>query len=403
MSHTAKIKSIIVALSITMLTSLTGCQRLAATHEENKSAAEERWRIIRSSQKLKIAQQQFDTGDLEQSETTLVEALIADPENPKLHLLAGRIELEKGLLERSYHRLNDALKYDETLHEAYYFRGIVHQRWKQFDKAFESYQQAYLNESDNVSYLIAVSEMMVALDRIDEAISLLKEKVFYFDQNAGIRMALSQLHETKGDFESAADYMEQAVLLRPDDMKLVGNLASLQIAAKRPKDAIRNLQRLLAKGENDTRGDLWRSLGSAFVSMDQLGDARDAYLKAIQIDRSDITAWIKLSEISLAQKNWSAALTAASRVISLDRARYEGYLLSGLIWQKRGEVDKALKNFDEASSRSADNIDALILRGITLEQVGRKQAAADAYRQASVRNPKDPRPQQLLSQVSEKQ
>ncbi len=393
---------IVAALALVFLLTASGCNRQYATHEEAVNAAEDRWLAVRSAQKLKIAEQQFETGDLEQAETTLVEALSFDPKNAKLHLLAGRIELEKGRLERSFHRLNDAIGFDENLDEAYYFLGIVHQRWKQFDRALTNYQKAYELEADNVAYLIAVSEMYVALNQTDKAISALAGKVIYFDQNAGIRMALSQIYETQGEFELAADYMSQAALLRPDDMKIVEDLAMLQLAAKDFNAAESSLTRLINDPENAKRGELWRALGQAQVGRKHYSEARDSYLRATRIDRNDINAWIKLSEISMAQKNWSAALTAASRVISIDHARHEGYLLAGLIWQRRGEIDKALKHFDEAAKRSSDNVDALILRGITLEQAGRKQAAADAYRAASRRNPDDPRPRQLLSQVTGK-
>lgn len=397
-----KTQLIISTFCLFLLLAVTGCNKQYATHDEAVNAAEDRWLAVRSLQKHKIAEQQFETGDLEQAEGTLVEALSFDPKNAKLHLLAGRIELEKGRLERSYNRLADAITYDEKLHEAYYFRGIVHQRWKQFDLALASYEKAYEYQADNVAYVVAISEMLVALDRTEDALTLLAGKVRYFDQNAGIRMALSQIYETKGEFSIAADYMSQAALLRPDDVKIVEDLAMLHLAAKNYKDSESSIERLLSDPANAKRGELWRALGTARIGSENYSDARDAYLKATNIDRTDVSAWIKLSEISMAQKNWSAALTAASRVISIDGTRHEGYLLAGLIWQKRGEIDKALKHFDEAAKRSSDNVDALILRGITLEQAGRTQAAADAYRTASQRNPNDPRPRKLLSQVTGK-
>ncbi len=390
----------IVALLAAAIFSLAGCHANQASHKENVDAATARWSVLRSEHKLTIAKQQFETGDLDQAEKTLLEAIGADPKNARLWSLAGRIALERGQLEKCAQRLTKAIEFDETLAEAYFFRGIVNQRWKQFERGHADYLKAYELQADNIGFLLAVGEMLVAMDRTDEALALLEDKTTYFDQNAGIRTAIGQLHQMKNDFPKAAEYFRQASLLRPDDLQIVEDLAMARIGSRQYALAIGDLQRLIREGRPDRKAEMLHLLASTHMSANRIDDARATYLELTRIDRNDVDCWIKLSEISLIKEDFNAALSAANRVISLASHQPEGYLLAGLVWQKRKETDKALSHFDRAAQLAPGETQAIILRGITLEQAGRFDAARVAYQDALKRNPEDERARKLLAQVN---
>jgi tetratricopeptide (TPR) repeat protein len=392
--------TLVTLLLAAALLSLGGCHANQSSHKENVNAAESRWAKIRSDNKLTIARQQFETGDLDQAEKTLLEAIGADPVNARLWTLAGRIALERGQLEKSAQRLTKATELDPKSAEPHYYIGIVQQRWKQFDRAHEAYAKAYELQADNVNFLLAVSEMLAAMERTDEALALLESKATYFDQNSGIRVAAGQLYLVKGNFLKAAEYFRQASLLRPDDLQVLEDLASARIGAKQYKEAIGDLQRLVKECRNERRVDLLQTLASTYMSANLIDEARATYLEITRLDRNDIDAWIKLGEISLAREELGPALSAANRVISLASQQPEGYLLAGLVWQKRKEIDKALTHFDRAASLAPGEVDAVILRGITLEQAGRFDAARVAYKDAMKRKPEDGRAKRLLAQLN---
>lgn len=396
------LQSIRIIVPLLAAALLAGCHSNNSTHQTNRQKALENWQNVRSGYKLRMAQQQFDTGDLDQAEVTLVEALIDDPKNGRLHLLAGRIALERGLLEKAHQRLTRAIEFDPKLAEGHYLLGIVRQRWKQFDKAYESYSRAYEMQADNVTFLLTKGEMLVALERTDEALTLFRDKVEYFDQSAGLRLAIGQLLMSRSQYLEAVEYLRQAAAMMPDDEKVLEDLAMARLAAGQYKEAILDYQRLLRTAKDDRRVSILRAAGAAYIGAKRFDEARETFISLTQINREDVEAWIKLAEISLAQNDLPATLTAANRVMSLASHRPEGYLIAGIAWQKRGDVDKALSNFDRAAQLAPTEVEAVILRGITLEQAGRKAAAAAAYAEAQRRQPQDPRAAKLLAQVEEK-
>ena len=387
----------LVAAALAAVT-LTGCAK-QGNHERWKADANTRWQSLRSTALLEMARDQFDAGALDQAEKTVTDAAAIDASNPKLHLMAGRISLERGQLERAYRLFEISAELDETEPETFYYQGVVLQRWHQYDAALTAYQKAYDLDRDNPARMLAVAETLVALDRPREAIALLEEKKYYFDQNAGLRAMLGHLYTMQQEPRLAVENFRQATMLNPENMRLQEELALAQLAAGASTDAAATLRLLLARPEYEHRADLRRSLAAAEADTGRLSEAREIYIQLTRHDPSHGADWLRLGEVCWKLDDLGGALIAANRAISVAPRRPEGYLLAGMIWQKRGRVEDALKMFDRAAELSPDNATPLILRGLSLQKSDRHAAAAEAFSEAMRRDPNDPRAQQLLSQV----
>ncbi len=392
--RTHRIVSGLVGTVVVLIAS--GC---ADRHNESVNAASARWMMLRSTQMLALAHQQFEAGDLEQAGKSVAEALSVDQTNAPLLVLAARICLEQGHLERSYHLLNKAIECDPELPKAQYYKGLVMERWRKFDAALICYQHAYGLEADNVAYLLAVSEMLVAMDRVEEAIEILESKLNYFEQNVGIREAIGRLHVIQRRFELAVDYFERAQLLQPDDLQLREELAMARIGAGQYLDAAQELHDLCDQLQGDDHRYLRIALITAYQAAGRLDAAREVCFDLTRRNPKDTEAWRRLADLSWEQNDLTSALTAAGRVCKLAPERPDGYLMAGMVWQKRGNSKRALELFQVAAQADRTSAKPSLLQGITLEQAGQLAAAAEAYREALRREPNDPRARKLLARV----
>ena len=119
------------ALAALVVLLFAGCAGKHDTHEEAVKQADGRWKSVRSAMMLEMAEQQFLTKQLDLAEKTVKEAANVDPENPRLHLLAGRIELEKGKLERAYNFFDKSIELTPegmVFPEPHYYKALVFQR-----------------------------------------------------------------------------------------------------------------------------------------------------------------------------------------------------------------------------------------------------------------------------------
>lgn len=398
-----------VALSATLI---GGCAGKNKTVKGWRDDANNRWLEMRSGMMLDMAQQAFDTGDLDRAEKELNQALALDPGNDRLQTLGGRIALERGRLEKAFHHFELAIKKDTpeekelkkgvkpTNSDARYYQAVVLQRWKRFDDALQRYTEAYEIKPDQPNLLMARCEMLVELDRIDEAIELLNERLGYFDQSAGVRAMLGHIHMLRDDPEQAVSFFTQASLLDPENLKIREELTRAQFAAGQYREAAKNVVKLRQHPDLADRVDLRRLEAQAYLKMGRTLDARRIYLDLTRTPNVSVTDWITLGQMAWQDQDPGGALSAATRAIKLDPKRHEAYILAGMVWQKRGNIDEALRNFDRAADYAPDDAVPLILRGIALQKDGRAAAAADAYTQALQREPGDARALKLLKSVA---
>ena len=398
-------------LALSLSAGLVGCGAFKSPTKQTSNAAKEKWYGVKSDIALEMAEQHFSTGQLVLAEKTVADALSQDDDNPGLYLLAGRIALENSQLETGYLRLQKSIDCGEALDDSvytrkekakpYYYQGIIDQRWQRYENAKENYTKAYERDAENVSYFVARIEMMVQLGELEQAVAELEEKTTYFDQNPTVRALLGHIYRRLGKHDKAALWFGQASMLAPEDMKLREEVARSQVQVGNYKEAARTLRDLTRKDYGSQRTDLYRLLAESYVLMGSLREARGVYAELTAIDRTNVGDWSKLGELAYRLGDDGAALQAANQMITLSPDDHRGYLLAGMVWNKRERLDRALNMFDRAAELAPEQTTPLILRGIALQKSNKPAAAADAYRQALAIDPGDSRAQRLLSSVTE--
>ncbi|MCC5830478.1 MAG: tetratricopeptide repeat protein [Phycisphaeraceae bacterium] len=395
-SSRSKFATLLITL---LLIGWVGACESHKTLNDQKNAAQSRWQQMRSSMILEEAVSQFETGDLESAESSVLGAINLDPDNPRLYIMMGRITMERAQLERANNYFRLAIEMDENMPDAHYFRGVIMQRWENYEEAYAAYHRAYLLLPDRPTYLLAATEMLIYLDREEEALETLLEKVVYFEGNAPIRVAIGQIYMLRGQPDKAAEYFESALVLQPEDLQIGEELALAQLAAGRFSLAIIGLERLLMLPGHENRTDLRYALASAISAQGREQDARRIYIELTRGEPREPEHWIRLSRSSWKLGDMSGALTAAQRFIELAPRRHEGHLMAGMVWLRNGDWDRAILALEVAAQTAPELAAPLIMRGMAFERTGRTAAARGSYREALQRSPGDSRALALLERL----
>ncbi len=373
----------------------SGCA--VETHAEAKQKAYNRWAEARAGILFSMARQQFEVGDLDQAERTCKQGIAAKPDQADFYELLARVLVERGELERAHHHLGKALSLDDSRSSTHYLLGVVLQRWQKYDEALAAYEQAYRCKADDVSPLLAISEMLVKLGRMNEAMGRLEDKLIYFEHNAAIRMTLARLRLMTDQRAQAVKLYREASLLAPDDNLILEQLAFAEYASGHYTDAAYRFEKLLKVEGYEQRGDLQMALGDCHVANGELQRGGELFLRITRRDRDNAVAFIKLAQVAWMLDDFARVHEAADRVLALAPDRHEGHLLKGAALRHDGKAAEALARFDRAT-RLAPNIAVPhILKGMTYEQTGDRRAAAEAYRTALRIDPQDPRGRELLA------
>jgi tetratricopeptide (TPR) repeat protein len=140
--------------------------------------------------------------------------------------------------------------------------------------------------------------------------------------------AQEQLHEPTvlarqclrvGRFELASSYYRQALDRQPGNWVLLNEVAQFLIFSLRDVKAGIELAKV-ALGLNPTcSSELWNTLGDGLFEYGRWAEARSAYLKALEVNDSDVRARYNLVWVYQREKNFAAALAMVAEGLALDK------------------------------------------------------------------------------------
>lgn len=386
------------AAMVALAGGLTGCSLRGQHTAEGANLAQQRMAGLKSGMQLQMAEQQFAAGDLEKAERSTDAALAALPKFAPAHVLKGRVQLEKGQLEGAMASLQEAEKLDPQNVDAQYFLGIVHERFSQAEPALARYRKAMELDGGNPQYLVAAAEMLVSLNRLDEARELVISKRDHFSHSAAVAQTLAAIATLQGDTEGAVAAYSDARLLAPEDNTILEGLARAQAAAGKYADAEFNLAMLLdpkrarqaaasenARGERSTvtpiapqaRRDLHLLRARCLMEIDRAGEARRVLqdMAAEPEGGRDVQMWALLGKAALKLDDTATVRQAAGRLVAIAPDRHEGYMLRGMVLRKSGDLSGALAALNEAVARCGDDATPVVYRALVLMDQGRVEEA----------------------------
>ena len=384
------------AITILLLVAAAGCQS-SNPRPTQSEAAQKQWSQARAGVLGTLASDQYRNGNFDKCQATLDEALRLTPQDANLHILAARLAIEQGSLESAEKHLEEAKKFAPTNPEADYLTGVVLQRWQQPQQAYEAYDAAVKKNPEELSYLMAKAEMLVALNRPTEALELLQAKVVYFEHSAAIRDAVGQLLVEQGRYSEGVATLRQASILASDDQTIREHLALGLYYAKQYADATDVLAALLKDPSYAKRADLFAALGQCQCQSGRLPEARQSLETAIELDPNCAGYWLSLGRVALQVNDLARAENAAGRALKIEADNGEAQCLLGYVRMREGKFAQALPAFAAACRIDPADTVSLCMQGYVLEKMGRRPEAAPFYEQALKIKPKDPLASQLLA------
>lgn len=368
---------------------------------EHKSLAQQRMSMLKSGTEWQMAHQQFLSGDLDKAFKTINHSLAINPDVAKSHVLKGRILIEKGRLEEARDSLLEAEKLDAENVEAQYYLGIVHEQFRQPAEALARYQKAAELDTANPQYVIAAAEMMLQLNQLDQAEQYLNQRKTNFEYNAAVRQELGHIAMLRGDPKTAAERFNEALLLAPDDLTILEDIAQSQMACGNFAEAEFAASQLLQQEQNKDRRDLKLMRARCMMEMNRPVEARSILLEltADAEGARDYQVWIELGNCAAVLKDRPHLRLSGMRAIALAPDHFEGYTLKALYNRMEGRSEEALAAIDESVERCQGDPNPYMVKAMILQDLGRPFEAKKTIEQAMAKNPDSQRLQVMLAAV----
>jgi Flp pilus assembly protein TadD len=395
-------KTVRVVLACAAMTAIVlpvvGCGSHGNYTAEHLSGAKEKMGALKAGTEFQMSHQAFLAGDLQKALRHIEYSIELSERVPRSHILRGRIMMEAGNLEQANISFRRAEELDEKNVDAQYFRGVLAERLMRPEEALAHYRAAAKLDAVNSQYVVAAAEMLIQLDRRDEAEEFLNSNRGNFDHSPGIRQSLGHLAMLKGEYEVAEKLFFEATLLAPNDQPITEDLVQALMARGKFAGAETHLARLLSKAENKDRRDLKHQRAMCLLEIGKPADSRQVYMSLTgdEAGNSDYEAWLGLARVSLKLKDGMRLREAAGRLIAMDGERSEGFVMRAMAMRMGGELSKASANLEKALSID-ENPETLTLLGLVESERGNDAIANRAFARALELDPNNAQAASMMS------
>jgi putative PEP-CTERM system TPR-repeat lipoprotein len=333
--------------------------------------------------RTRIAFIHYAAGDRDKAHATIDDVLARVPRNALAVTMKARLLLADGKVDAAVERARQAVEIDPRIPQVQLMLGRA---------------------------LVAVSDLDGARRAFRDALAL--------DANLlPAELELVDLHQQRGELDTATQIADQAVRTHP--ASLAARLALVRVLTVRSEDHPRaqtELRGLLARYPKS--GPVKAAQGAYLLSEGDLGGARAAFARALDLnpdqmdalagivavdlatknvgdarDRIDAVlkrkpqtpgALIMLAKVEFTANNFAKAEATLRRALDIDPSNPEPYGLLAQLYMQQGKLEAAKKEFSEIARLQSRSVGARTLLGV-LCYATKDYSAAQSWWQAALR------------------
>jgi tetratricopeptide (TPR) repeat protein len=188
--------------------------------------------------------------------------------------------------------------------------------------------------------------------------------------------------------DAAADTLQKAVALHPDDPRDRQVLASIQLMDHKPKDALDTLQSLLeAKAPDST------TLQLASRAYEDTGDTPQAVStlrQALLLDPQNISLYLDFATICFSHESFQVGIDVITEGLSQQPKSDDLYVARGVLYVQLAQYDKAEADFEKAYELNPHQSLSTAAQGLAAVQANDLDHALVSIQEKLKRKPDDP-------------
>ncbi len=302
--------------------------------------------------------------------------------------LLGDIHLARSRMSQAEAAYTEALKINPKAARALNGLGDALYRAGRYSEAQARFEASTQADPDDLSAKIGVARSKLALERTEDAASMLKKLRETYPQAVPVAYWYGRVLEASGNRAQAETVYRDALKAPGDDPQAVDvyiALALLQSQQGRNDDAQKTLAD--ARSKLPDQPAIHKALGEVALSQGRYQEATSELRQAVSLDSEDLGAKFKLGVALRRDAKFDDASKAFDEVGSVDKD-YPGLALErGLLYETSGRTEEALKEYEGALAKAPKDPDLMLRVGCGKVSAGHPKDAEDLLRKVLIDRP----------------
>ena len=388
-----------VCLSLACL-ALSGCD--TPTIGESKKDAYSDWARDRAKINLDMAVQSYQIGDLTAARAKAQEAYKLDDQNPDIVMMVVKLDIEQGRYVSAEKELKHLRDLTPRSSDVYYHLGIVKEKRGKFPEALECYKMAYEFNNTHIAPVLAAAEVLVLMDKDEEALAYLEKHMNAADQDPATFEIWGRLALRCKDYLKAVQAFQKACVLDRDSHRYPELLASACYSAGKYRRCNDVLDELCVRKDFTPQPWVEVMRGNSLLAVGDASRALLAFQSAQALDKRRAEPHVGMAKAYLMMNELTKAVRAAEEAQRLDGKNLDSAYLLGYLLLRQKKSGQAIKVLERTCLYHPQESMARSLLGQAYQAAGDSVKARACYERALQLNPNDPVAKHLSGKAEKK-
>ncbi len=341
---------------------------------------------VRISALLSLAKVYAVENRFQEAKAQIAEALKRQPENKAAFDILVAIQTDEGDIDGALKTCDTRLKIDSNDLRAYYQKGLLYERRRNYEKALEAADEIVARSSNSPEgHLLRGIILFQMKKTADAEVSLQKSLALRPTVDAHYYLALAQYD--KKEIEQAIGNLRQAVDMQPAFGQGRAVLAAIFAKQNKLDDAIKEAKKAVEADRDNAFA--YNILGTVCFAKGLIVEGEAALNRAIELDPKLVDTYVKKGLFYISKGQYFKGETELTTALRINPDFLNSRLVLASYYQQHGEHDKALRILKEGLKGDASDA---VLYNLMAESLIRRNMIAEAvecYRKAATLNPTD--------------
>lgn len=224
-------------------------------------------------------------------------------------------------------------------------------RQNNLDKALRESKKLIAAEPSEVSYRVEMAEMLIANDRIAEAVIPLEEALKINPDEAQAHVLLADIYRRNGDVQKCNQELK-LVFANPNldaepKIRVLSGYLKMLKTDEESNDAIQLAKQLYDTHPGDSKTNA--IYGGLLARSGKKAEARDLYVRAAMLDGSDYAVWGAVLQLD-------GDLNQVDSMLLHSEKALEMFPNQGMLWYSNGTAQLMKKNYKQAISSFEESL-----------------------------------------------
>ena len=188
--------------------------------------------------------------------------------------------------------------------------------------------------------------------------------------------------------DEAVATFQRALALRPDDPREHLVLASIQLMAQKPQDALATLQPLLQA--QDVDADTLQLASTAYEDAGDTPQAVSTLRQALLLAPRNVSLYLDFANICFTHESFQVGIDVITEGLSLQPKADDLYVARGVLYVQLAQYDKAEADFEKAYELNPNQSLSTAAQGLAAVQANDLDHALESVQTKLARKPNDP-------------